>query len=274
MSPEQALGFSKQVDERSDVFSLGVIFFEILAASGPTLQPATPESRTTEQPPAPPSQAAARLGPGDQSGGPCGPGPDLPPRDRPIPAGSVSLGPRPGRRPGPVAAPAPGGEVSGCTFPHHDRPGPGRRSCCLPSASVPCRSLDEDAPPRPTAASAAPRGKPTLAGPEPPKARVGGRPEHAPTEAPVSSSAKPERGSTTSGPAPRQGMSEQSDPPEGCRRGRSQGLQPCGIAIPGERGCSHRQRRGDRFLVGLPRPASYNADRVMIERSDPTGSLP
>ena len=30
MSPEQALGFSRQVDERSDVFSLGVIFFEIL----------------------------------------------------------------------------------------------------------------------------------------------------------------------------------------------------------------------------------------------------
>jgi serine/threonine protein kinase len=32
MSPEQALGFSRQVDERSDVFSLGVIFFEVLSA--------------------------------------------------------------------------------------------------------------------------------------------------------------------------------------------------------------------------------------------------
>jgi serine/threonine protein kinase len=35
MSPEQALGFSKQVDERSDVFSLGVIFFEVLSGQRP-----------------------------------------------------------------------------------------------------------------------------------------------------------------------------------------------------------------------------------------------
>jgi serine/threonine protein kinase len=35
MSPEQALGFSKHVDERSDVFSLGVIFFEILSGQRP-----------------------------------------------------------------------------------------------------------------------------------------------------------------------------------------------------------------------------------------------
>ncbi len=35
MSPEQALGFSRQVDERSDVFSLGVIFFEILSGQRP-----------------------------------------------------------------------------------------------------------------------------------------------------------------------------------------------------------------------------------------------
>jgi serine/threonine protein kinase len=35
MSPEQALGFSRQVDERSDVFSLGVIFFEVLSGRRP-----------------------------------------------------------------------------------------------------------------------------------------------------------------------------------------------------------------------------------------------
>jgi serine/threonine protein kinase len=35
MSPEQALGFSSQVDERSDVFSLGVIFFEVLRGERP-----------------------------------------------------------------------------------------------------------------------------------------------------------------------------------------------------------------------------------------------
>jgi len=35
MSPEQALGLSRQVDERSDVFSLGVIFFEILVGRRP-----------------------------------------------------------------------------------------------------------------------------------------------------------------------------------------------------------------------------------------------
>jgi eukaryotic-like serine/threonine-protein kinase len=58
MSPEQALGFSKQVDERSDVFSLGVIFFEVLSGERPylTANHSGPSQEATE-PAADPRQA-------------------------------------------------------------------------------------------------------------------------------------------------------------------------------------------------------------------------
>ncbi len=62
MSPEQALGFSRQVDERSDVFSLGVIFFEVMSGqrpyptsshSGPSHEASGPSLNPEKWPPTP-----------------------------------------------------------------------------------------------------------------------------------------------------------------------------------------------------------------------------
>ena len=57
MSPEQALGFSRQVDERSDVYSLGVIFFEILSGQRPYPTASFPGTSDDDQlPPSPPAK--------------------------------------------------------------------------------------------------------------------------------------------------------------------------------------------------------------------------
>ncbi len=61
MSPEQALGSSSHVDERSDVFSLGVIFFEVLSGERP--YPAASRSGPSHEAAEPPLSPGKRAPP-------------------------------------------------------------------------------------------------------------------------------------------------------------------------------------------------------------------
>lgn len=58
MSPEQALGFSSRVDERSDVFSLGVIFFEMLCGQRPNTASPVRELETDKRSRSRPSRSS------------------------------------------------------------------------------------------------------------------------------------------------------------------------------------------------------------------------
>ena len=93
MSPEQALGFSRQVDERSDVFSLGVIFFEVLCGQRPDTATSSSDSSDKGQTATathngagsarPPREAPGHaVGPGPLPRRSPGAGPDLCPRHR------------------------------------------------------------------------------------------------------------------------------------------------------------------------------------------------